>query len=159
MALDERVKKCLLSPPWHDKCHVLAEREVSVSETRGGTFARVVAILVGLLFAGVGVWAMVDPRSFFETVALFQPYNQHLLQDVGAFQVGLGAVLLLAAWRPRAPALAIALLGVGVGAALHALSHIIGRDLGGNPQSDIPLFIVVAALALVAGALSWTPSA
>ena len=133
-----------------------------MSQTRRGsavgTFARVVAILVGLQFAVVGVWAMIDPRAFFDTLATFQPYNQHLLQDIGAFQVGLGAVLLLAAWRPRAPGLAIALLGVGIGAALHALSHAIGRDLGGNPQSDIPLFVVIAALTLVAGALSWTGS-
>ena len=134
-----------------------------MSQTRrasaSGTFARVVAILVGLQFAVVGAWAMVDPRSFFDTLATFQPYNQHLLQDLGAFQVGLGVVLLLAAWRPRASGLAIALLGVGVGAALHALSHVIGRDLGGNPQSDIPLFVLIAALTLVAGALSWTASA
>jgi hypothetical protein len=46
---------------------------------------------------------MVDPRSFFDTLTAFQPYNQHLLQDLGAFQVGLGVVLLLAVWRPRAP--------------------------------------------------------
>jgi hypothetical protein len=57
----------------------------------------VVAIPVGLQFAVVGVWAMVDPRSFFDKLATFQPYNQHLLQDLGAFQVGLGVVLLLAA--------------------------------------------------------------
>jgi hypothetical protein len=46
-----------------------------------------------------------------------------------------------------------------VGAALHALSQVIGRDLGGNPQSVIPLFVIIAALTLVAGALSWTVSA
>jgi hypothetical protein len=39
---------------------------------------------------------MVDPRSFFTALAAFEPYNQHFIQDIGAFQIGLGAVLLLA---------------------------------------------------------------
>jgi hypothetical protein len=117
----------------------------------------IVAILVGAQFVALGVWAMVAPVSFFEAVATFEPYNQHFLQDVGAFQVGLGAVLLLVSWPVRADRLATALLGVGIGAALHALSHVIGRDLGGKPESDIPLLVGIAAVTLVAAALRWKP--
>jgi hypothetical protein len=98
-----------------------------------------------------GAWAMVAPRSFFDQVATFEPYNQHLIQDIGAFQIGLGAVLLLALLWPRLDGVTLALLGVGVGATAHAASHVIGHDLGGNPASDIPLFTAVAALLLVAG--------
>ena len=57
---------------------------------------RAVAIGGGIGFVAPGVWAMVDPRSFFTALAAFEPYNQHVIQDIGAFQIGLGAVLLLA---------------------------------------------------------------
>lgn len=99
---------------------------------------RTVAIVGGVGFIALGVWAMVGPRSFFAALATFEPYNQHFLQDVGAFQIGLGVVLLLAAVPVRADGLTVALVGVGVGAALHTLSHVVGRDLGGTPERDIP---------------------
>ena len=63
----------------------------------GEALPRAVAIVSGIGFVALGVWAMADPHSFFEAVARFEPYNQHFLQDVGAFQVGLGVVLLLQA--------------------------------------------------------------
>ena len=116
---------------------------------------RAVAIVGGVTFIAVGVWAMVDPVSFFEAIATFEPYNQHFVQDLGAFQIGLGAVLLLAGVPGRADGLTVALVGVGVGAALHAVSHIVGRDLGGTPETDIPLFGAMAVLLLAAGALRW----
>jgi hypothetical protein len=118
---------------------------------KGAQFPRIVALVVGVLFAASGVWAMVDPSGFFETTATFPPYNQHFIQDIGAFLGGLGAVLLLAATLPALDALAVALLGVGIGAALHTVSHVVGRDLGGTPSVDIPSQGVVAVLLLAAG--------
>src|SRR5918994_7417850 len=95
----------------------------------GNALPRVVAIVGAAGFVGLGGWAMVDPRSFFEAVAVFEPYNQHFLQDIGAFQVGLGVVLLLAGLSVRADGLTVGLVGVGLAAALHTVSHIVGRDL------------------------------
>jgi hypothetical protein len=114
-----------------------------------------VAVLGGIGFVGFGAWAMLSPRTFFETMARFDPYNQHFIQDIGAFQVGLGAVLLVAVAVRNADLLAAALLGTGLGAALHALSHVIGMDLGGTPAMDIPIFGGLAALLLIAGAVRW----
>ncbi len=125
------------------------------SSTFGTRLPRAVALVGSIAFIAVGVWAMVDPHSFFEAIATFEPYNQHFVQDLGAFQIGLGVVLLLAGVPGRADGLTVALLGVGVGAALHALSHVVGRDLGGTPQTDIPLFGTLAAVLLAAGALRW----
>ena len=68
---------------------------------------RVVAVVGGAGFVAVGVWAMLDPRSFFEAAARFEPYNQHFLQDIGAFQVGLGIVLLHASLSGRADGLTL----------------------------------------------------
>ena len=117
--------------------------------------AAVLAFGVGASLVAPGLWAMADPQSFFERVALFEPYNQHLLQDVGAFQIGLGAVLILAALLPSLDALTVALVGVGIGGALHAVSHVIGIDLGGRPAVDIPVFGGLAVVLLVAGVMRW----
>ena len=129
-----------------------AEQERSRQQDR---LPRVIAIVAGIFFAVPGAWAMLDPRSFFEALAKFEPYNHHFLQDIGAFQIGLGVVLLLAGVRPRSDALANALTGVGVGAAFHAVSHIVGGDIGGTPERDIPVFVAVAVVLLVSGALRW----
>ena len=125
------------------------------ASTLGTRMPRAVAIVGGVGFLALGVWAMIDPRSFFAALATFEPYNQHFLQDVGAFQIGLGVVLLLAAVPVRADGLTVALVGVGVGAAFHAVSHVVGRDLGGTPERDIPAFAGMAVLLLAAGAFRW----
>ncbi|MDQ3690596.1 MAG: hypothetical protein M3406_11300 [Chloroflexota bacterium] len=116
---------------------------------------RATAVGAGLAFVLLGGWAMLGPTSFFESVARFDPYNQHFLQDIGAFQIGLGAVLLLAGVLAGADALATALVGAGVGAALHVVSHVVGADLGGNPATDIPVFTAIAILVLAGGVIRW----
>ncbi len=129
------------------------QRRRVVASNRSG--ATLVAVGVGAGLLVLGLWAMVDPQSFFNRIALFEPYNQHFLQDLGALQIGLGAVLLLAGLIPRLDALTVALVGVGIGAALHAVSHVIGIDLGGRPAIDIPLFGGLAVILLVAGVMRW----
>ncbi len=109
------------------------------------------SILGGVFFLGAGLWAMVAPESFFDAAAKFEPYNQHFVQDVGAFQIGLGVVLLLAAVPGLGDRLAVGLLGVGVGSAAHVVSHVVGRDLGGKPETDLPFFAVLTVLLLAAG--------
>jgi hypothetical protein len=111
--------------------------------------ARLVAVLAGLLLLVLGLWALVDPRSFFDQLANFPPYNRHLFHDVGAFQAGIGATLLLSAFA-RDPLL-LGLTGASVGAVLHAVSHVIDRDLGGRSTdpwalSLLALIILVATL-------------
>lgn len=116
---------------------------------------RIVAVVAGGSLVGLGLWAMAGPRSFYDAIATFEPYNQHFLQDVGAFQIGLGAVLLLALRRPPLGGLAVALLGVGIGMAAHTLSHVLGIELGGKPATDIPLFGLLTVALLWAG---WSAS-
>jgi hypothetical protein len=109
---------------------------------------KVVAAAAGLLLAATGLWALAAPRSFFEVVATYPPFNEHLLHDIGAFNLGLGAVLLLTlAW---ADGLLVALGGVGVGATAHALAHWLDRELGGSPAD--PWYRSALALVLLAAA-------
>ena len=114
-------------------------------------WVRVVAIIGGASFLLFGLWALAAPQSFFDTLAAFDPYNAHFIHDIGAFQIGLGLVLLLASFPDRVDGLAAALLGVGGGAAAHVVSHIMDTDLGGTPATDIPTFTVLAVVLLAAG--------
>jgi hypothetical protein len=129
-----------------------AERSATRSRRWG---PRLVAVLGGAFFLGSGLWAMVTPEAFFEAAATFEPFNAHLIRDMGAFMVGLGAVLLLAAARPDIEALAVALCGVGVGAVAHTLSHVVDRDHGGTPAVDIPVWTVLSLVLLWAGVARW----
>jgi hypothetical protein len=137
--------------PREDAMSRSMDRTASAHRRTGGErFGRLTAVAVGTVFLVAGVWAFVAPASFFEQAATFEPYNVHLIRDLGAFQIGLGAVLLLAAFSRDA--LLVALTGVGAGALFHLLGHVLDRDLGGEPAVDLPLFGLIT-LALVAAAV------
>ena len=102
-------------------------------------------IVVAVFFIGLGIWALLGPQSFYDQLATYPPYNKHLFHDVGAFQAGIGSTLLLALFRRDA--LQVALMGTSVGAVLHAISHIIDRDLGG--KSTDPFLLSALALVIV----------
>lgn len=117
------------------------------------TPARIIALAVGVFYLLVGLWAFVDPASFYAQVATFQPYNQHFLHDAGAFQVGLGLALLLPAVLGRG--LRPALLAVLAASLLHFGAHVEDLHLGGHPATDISVLGVlclVLAAALVVDA-------
>ncbi len=112
--------------------------------------ARLVAVIAGLSFIGFGLWAFVDARSFYEELATFPPFNRHLLHDIGAFQIGIGSILLLCSlW---AGSLGAALAGAAVGAVFHFAAHVWDRDIGGK-DSD-PWIFGVIALVLILGAVA-----
>jgi hypothetical protein len=105
-----------------------------------------------------GAWAFLAPASFFGSVATFHPYNQYLVHDAGAFQVGLGLALLLsAATRVTLQPALLAALGASL---LHIASHLEDRSLGGHPSDPlIPgLFCALLAAACILERLATTPS-
>jgi hypothetical protein len=108
--------------------------------------ARVLAAIIGLFYSVTGLWSFLFPAGFYSTVATFTPYNLHLLHDIGAFQVGMGVVLLAAAAIGRG--LVPALFGVLIGSLLHLVAHLLDIRLGGHPGTDLP---ALAGIALVLG--------
>ena len=98
----------------------------------------------GLFMLALGIWAFFAPASFADFVAF--PYNRHLLHDVGAFQIGLGAAVLLALlW---ADGVMVVLAGYVVGTGFHLASHIIDRHIGGHGYDPLVLgLLVVVGLA------------
>jgi hypothetical protein len=116
-----------------------------------GMIVRVALLLGGLFNVAVGLWSFLFPSNFANSLATFLPYNLHLFHDIGAFQIGLGLTMLLAiALRDALLAL---LAGNAAAAALHTVSHVIDRNIGGHPATDIPLLSLLALL-LVSGAVA-----
>jgi hypothetical protein len=116
------------------------------------TLNRAVPWIAGVgaaFFLIFGLWPFLDARSFFDEVAVFEPYNEHFIHDIGAFQIGIGVALALAVWRRR-DALLAAMGGGGAGSLFHTIAHFRDHDLGGN-DSDLAVFGLVAVL-LLAGA-------
>ena len=114
---------------------------------------RTIVVLAGVLLLGFGIWAFLSPSSFYSSVALFPPYNQHFLHDVGAFQIGLGfALLLTQAWDD---ALLAVLGGNAGGATIHVISHYLDRSLGGHPATDLPFLGGLSVLLIGAWVLRY----
>ncbi|NES16432.1 PPOX class F420-dependent oxidoreductase [Micromonospora sp. PPF5-17] len=109
---------------------------------------RVVVALLGVASLVVGVWALTGPDSFASAVAF--PPQVHFVHDVGAFQFGIGATLLLALIWADGPAVALA--GYLVGAVAHTVSHVVDAELGGSPAQTwlVGLSAVLALVGLVA---------
>jgi hypothetical protein len=108
--------------------------------------------VAGAAFVAVGTWAFVSPRSFFLHVATFPPYNRHFLHDLGALEVGIGVVLVLAGIQRDA--LVAALLGAGAGTAVHAVGHFEDAALGGGAW-DPWVLVGFAALLFAGGSWRW----
>ena len=112
----------------------------------------VTCAILGMITLALGIWAFVAPMSFFEVLAPFEPYNRHFLHDAGVLQIGVGVAMLLAAAQ-RSP-VEVALGGFIAFEALHVVSHVIDRDLGGRPAFDIPaltLLAIAGVAALISG--------
>jgi hypothetical protein len=111
-------------------------------------WTRLFALVVGATFAAQGLWAFLSPRSFFDVLATFEPYNAHFVRDIGAGMFGVGTAGVVAALHPRA--LVAGLAGLTAFQAVHVLGHVIDRDRGGNPGVDIPMFAVLAVVTAAA---------
>jgi hypothetical protein len=109
---------------------------------------RLLCASIGGVIALQGVWAFLAPRSFFDVVATFEPYNEHFIRDIGSFQMGIGVAGVVGALRTRA--VVVGLAGLATFQVVHVVSHVIDRDAGGRPGLDIPAFGLLAALTVVA---------
>jgi hypothetical protein len=82
----------------------------SVGSDRVRAAARIGLLLVGAAQAEVALWGLISPHSFFSDfpgagrhwVSALGPYNEHLLHDYAAAELGLAVLLLGAAvWFER----------------------------------------------------------
>ena len=82
-----------------------------------------VLIAFGVYSTLLGLFMLVAPGTFYDTLGAFGPRNNHYIFDNASFELPLGLLLLAAMRWPawRVPALAFAALHW----ALHSISHII----------------------------------
>jgi len=112
----------------------------------------VTLIAFGLYGLGLGLFMMLAPGTFFDTLGTFGIRNDHYIFDNATFEVPQGLLLLAAVRRPswRVPALAFATLHW----MLHSLSHIIdphhgaGDLIGWIEAGGLVVTTVILAIAL-----------
>jgi hypothetical protein len=115
-------------------------------------YVEVTLIVFGLYSVLVGLFMLVAPGAFFDTLGNFGARNDHYIFDNAAFEFPLGLMMLAAVRWPswRVPALAFATLHWG----LHALSHIIdphhaaGEVIGWLEAAGLVVTTVLLAIAL-----------
>jgi hypothetical protein len=96
-----------------------------------------------------GFWALLSPAGFVDYVN-YHPLNEHLVHDAGAFQIGIGAALLLALiWSD---ALVVVMAGFVVASGLHTMTHFLDRHMGGH-STDVPILAVLTLIAVATIAL------
>ncbi|HSD80325.1 MAG TPA: hypothetical protein VLB47_06670 [Solirubrobacteraceae bacterium] len=116
------------------------------------SFRRVVAPGVAALAVAslaLGAWQALAPRSFYDALGPFGPFNDHALRDYATWSLAYGGALLVALRRPswRVP-----LLALGLGQfALHALNHVADAGEAGPGWIGVAdaVSLGVAALLLV----------
>jgi hypothetical protein len=115
-------------------------------------YVEVTLVVFGVYSVLVGLFMLVAPGTFFDTLGNFGVRNDHYIFDVAAFELPLGLMLLAAVkWSSwRVPALAFATVHWG----LHALSHIIDpHHAAGDAIGWLEAGGLVGATALLAIAL------
>jgi hypothetical protein len=100
----------------------------------------------------LGLWMVLAPRSFYDALGPFGPFNDHYVRDVSTWQLAFGVALAVAVRRPswRAPLLGFAVLQFG----LHTVNHLI--DVGDADPGWVGIFDVVVlglSTVLLAGLL------
>lgn len=106
---------------------------------------RLAQVCLGLLAVStlaVGVWAAVFPGSFYADFPSFGrhwvdvdgPFNEHLIRDVGQYNLAMTVLLVIAALRPERVLVAAASITYLVAALPHTLYHV--THLGGFTAAD-----------------------
>jgi hypothetical protein len=107
-----------------------------------------VCVVLGLTQLVPALWIVIAPHSFYAHVGPFGAYNSHYLGDAAAFQAGIGAALVAAAWlEPLRPGALLA----GFGAVLfHAVNHWIDVNAAnGSSNADVSDAILLTILTVV----------
>lgn len=104
--------------------------------------------------AWVGIWATAAPRSFYDDfpgtsswVSPLGPYDQHLVRDVGAFELGLLVVVLFALVTLDRRVIQAALLASIVSGLPHLIYHLTAT--GPLSTADNVLSLIALALPIV----------
>lgn len=118
---------------------------------------RIALFVFGAYSLALGLFMVIAPGAFFDSLGPFGPRNDHYIHDNATFELPLGLMLLTAIRRPswRVPALVFATAHW----VLHTLSHL--ADIGETDPGWIGAFDFVSlavGTVLLAAALAWAAS-
>lgn len=128
--------------------------------------ARVALALVGLIQGEVGVWGEVSPHAFYTSfpgfghhwVAPMGAYDEHLIRDYAACELGFAALMVCAAiWFTRQVVL-IAGAALLTGTLPHFIYHLTTTAMLSTSDNLASLgsFVIEMALVAAAMAVAWT---
>jgi hypothetical protein len=116
--------------------------------------------------AWVGLWAAIAPRSFYDDfpgwsdwVAPLGPYDEHLVRDVGAFQLGLLTVAVLALVTLDRRLVQAAALAAVVSGIPHLVYHLTTTGSLSTADNAVSLFGLAAPPLVALALLSLTGAA
>ena len=111
---------------------------------------RPLLLALGAYHLALGAFMVIAPRTFYEEVAPYAPYNDHFIRDISTFYLALGALLVVAAARRawQVPLLVLTLVQYG----LHVLNHV--WDVSDTDPGWLGPFNLVVLL-LLTGAVWW----
>jgi hypothetical protein len=105
-----------------------------IPAARAGVF-RAGLLALGAVQAGIGVYALAAPRSFYldfpvgrAWVAALPDYSEHLVRDVGGLFLATGAVLLAAGWYLERRLVWVALLSFLAFSLPHTVFHLLNLE-------------------------------
>ncbi len=117
--------------------------------------ARCLAVAVAVVTAAISLAFLFAPAFSFDRIATYEPRNDHLVADIGAFQLGIAVALAGWAWRPdQRLGLWVALVCQSVHALSHLRDDLLGPSVDGSQGlvSALPnlgsWLLVVAVVAL-----------
>lgn len=125
--------------------------DTSTGAIRSPLVARIGAAILAFQGIGMGLWATISPRSFFDDfpglglswVAPDGPYNEHLMRDFGALNLALGVLALCGAiWLTRTLLMATAIAWI-----VYSIPHIAYHALNGEAFDTGDHVAIVASLA------------
>jgi hypothetical protein len=115
--------------------------------------ARIGSAVLGAVYAWWGVWALLFPHHFFETfpglgrrwTAAYPPYNEHLVNDVGAIFLTMAYLGIAGAIVRNSGVRAVAFVAIALFGGLHLAFHVghHGELAGGD--------LIASLLALAGG--------
>jgi hypothetical protein len=125
-------------------------------------YTRVLLAIMAIGYVGVGAWAALAPRSFYdnfpgggrEWVSVDGPFNEHLVRDVGTLNLALAAVAIAALVRPGRYLVQVIAGATLVYAAPHFLYHLFHLDLFDTSDkvlqtSSLAITVIAPALLLI----------
>ncbi|MEO3759966.1 hypothetical protein ABGB19_16970 [Mycobacterium sp. B14F4] len=121
------------------------------TRTRAG-FVEVTLVVFGIYALAIGLFMIVAPGTFFDTLGAFGVRNDHYIFDNASFEVPQGLLLLAAVRWPswRVPALAFATLHWAMHSASHLVDphHAAGDWVGWLEAGGLVVTTAILALAL-----------